>query len=126
MIEFPHCLRAPSLAEPRQESSSMDALAATFDPRSTRSEIHPTAVVARGAELGLGVRIGPFCTVGPHVVIEDGARLVSHVVVDGHTCVGRHTVLYPFCTVGLEPQDTKYRGEPTRCEIGARTQVRAH
>jgi UDP-N-acetylglucosamine acyltransferase len=104
----------------------MDALAATFDPRSTRSEIHPTAVVARGAELGLGVRIGPFCTIGPHVVIEDRARLVSHVVVDGHTRIGPDTALYPFCTVGLEPQDTKYRGEPTRCEIGARTQVREH
>ncbi|MBV8613648.1 MAG: acyl-ACP--UDP-N-acetylglucosamine O-acyltransferase [Acetobacteraceae bacterium] len=104
----------------------MDVLAATFEPRSTRTEIHPTAVVARGAELGLGVRVGPFCTVGPHVVIEDGARLVSHVVVDGHTRVGRDTALYPFCTVGLEPQDTKYRGEPTRCEIGARTQVREH
>ncbi|MBV9118329.1 MAG: acyl-ACP--UDP-N-acetylglucosamine O-acyltransferase, partial [Acetobacteraceae bacterium] len=104
----------------------MDALAANFEPRSARTEIHPTALVARGAELGLGVRVGPFCTVGPHVVIEDGVRLVSHVVVDGHTRIGRDTALYPFCTVGLEPQDTKYRGEPTRCEIGARTQVREH
>ncbi|HJS86547.1 MAG TPA: acyl-ACP--UDP-N-acetylglucosamine O-acyltransferase [Acetobacteraceae bacterium] len=104
----------------------MDALAATLDSRPIRSEIHPTAIVARGAELGLGVRIGPYCTVGPHVMIEDGARLVSHVVVDGHTSIGRDAVLYPFCTVGLEPQDTKYRGEPTRCEIGARTQIREH
>jgi UDP-N-acetylglucosamine acyltransferase len=104
----------------------MDALATTFDPRSTRSKIHPTAVVAPGAELGRGVHIGPFCTVGPHAVIEDGARLVSHVVVDGHTSIGRDTVLYPFCTVGLEPQDLKYRGEPTRCEIGPRTQIREH
>ena len=104
----------------------MDALAANFEPRSARTEIHPTALVARGAELGLGVRVGPFCTVGPHAVIEDGVRLVSHVVVDGDTRIGRDTALYPFCTVGLEPQDTKYRGEPTRCEIGARTQVREH
>ncbi len=104
----------------------MDALAASIEPRSMRSEIHPTAIVAHGAELGLGVQIGPFCTVGPHAVIEDGARLVSHVVVDGHTYIGRDAILYPFCTVGLEPQDTKYRGEATRCEIGARTQVREH
>ncbi len=104
----------------------MDALAAPFEPRSMRSEIHPTAIVARGAELGLGVRIGPFCTVGPHAVIEDGARLVSHVVVDGHACIGCEAILYPFCTVGLEPQDLKYRGEPTRCEIGPRTQIREH
>ena len=45
-------------------------------------QIHPLAVVAPGAQLGAGVEIGPFCTVGPHVVIQDGAKLVSHVVVD--------------------------------------------
>jgi len=88
--------------------------------------IHPTAIVTPGAELGSGVRIGPYCTVGQHVVIEDGAELVSHVVVDGHTRIGRDVVLYPFCTVGLAPQDLKYRGQPTRCEIGPRTQIREH
>lgn len=88
--------------------------------------IHPTAIVDPRAQLGAGVSIGPFCAVGPNAVIEDGARLVSHVVVDGHTRIGQDVVLYPFCTVGLEPQDLKYQGEPTRCEIGARTQVREH
>jgi UDP-N-acetylglucosamine acyltransferase len=88
--------------------------------------IHPTAMVARGAEIGTGVRIGPWCTVGANVVIEDGTRLVSHVVVDGHTSIGPDAILFPFCTVGLEPQDLKYRGEPTRCTIGARTQIREH
>ncbi|HEY6433434.1 MAG TPA: acyl-ACP--UDP-N-acetylglucosamine O-acyltransferase, partial [Acetobacteraceae bacterium] len=101
-------------------------VAARLERASAAEAIHPTAVVARGAELGRGVRIGPFCSVGPHVVIEDGARLISHVVVDGHTNIGRDVVLYPFCTVGLEPQDLKYRGEPTRCEIGDRTHVREH
>ena len=51
---------------------------------------------------------------------------MSHVVVDGHTRIGPDVVLYPFCTVGLAPQDLKYAGQPTRCEIGARTQVREH
>jgi len=88
--------------------------------------IHPTAVVEPGAQLGVGVQVGPFCHVGPEVQIGDGARLVSHVVVDGDTDVGEGAVLYPFCTVGLAPQDLKYQGEPTRCEIGARTQVREH
>lgn len=88
--------------------------------------IHPTALVAPGARLGAGVSVGPFCTVGPEVTLKDGVTLVSHVVVDGHTNVGEGAVLYPFCTVGLAPQDLKYRGEPTRCEIGARTQVREH
>ena len=72
------------------------------------------------------MRIGPFCTVGPDVVIEAGAKLVSHVVVDGHTRIGESACCIPFCTVGLAPQDLKYNGEPTRCEIGARTQVREH
>ena len=88
--------------------------------------VHPTAIIEPGAQLGKGVEIGPWCHVGPAVAIEDGARLVSHVVVDGDTRIGEGAVLYPFCTVGLAPQDLKYRNEPTRCEIGARTQVREH
>jgi UDP-N-acetylglucosamine acyltransferase len=94
--------------------------------RAATASIHPTALIARGAELGVGVRIGPWCSVGANAVIEDGTRLVSHVVVDGHTVIGPGAVLFPFCTVGLEPQDLKYQGEPTRCEIGARTQIREH
>lgn len=88
--------------------------------------IHPAALVEAGAIVADTARIGPWCHVGPHVVIEDGAELVSHVVVAGHTRIGAGAVLHPFCTVGLPPQDLKYRGEPTRCEIGARTQVREH
>jgi UDP-N-acetylglucosamine acyltransferase len=91
-----------------------------------RASIHPTAMVAHGAELGAGVEIGPFCTVGSNVVIEAGAKLISHVVVEGHTRIGEGAQLFPFCTVGLAPQDMKYKNEPTRCEIGARTLVREH
>ena len=88
--------------------------------------IHPSALVARGAEIGRGVRIGPFCTVGPDVVLEDGVQLISHVVVEGCTRIGAGVVVYPFCTIGMAPQDLKYQGEPTGCEIGARTQIREH
>ena len=90
------------------------------------SSIHPTAVVAAGATIGTGARVGPWCHVGPNVVLEDGATLISHVVVDGHTRIGAGAVLYPFCTVGMAPQDLKYQGEPTRAEVGARTQIREH
>jgi len=93
---------------------------------SDRVTIHPSAIVSHGAELGPGVRIGPFCIVGPDVVIEAGATLMSHVVIEGHTRIGQDAQLFPFCTVGLAPQDLKYKGEPTRCEIGARTLVREH
>jgi UDP-N-acetylglucosamine acyltransferase len=104
----------------------MDDMPDTIVPRTGHADIHPTAIVARGAELGEGVRIGPYCTIGPNVTIGDRAELVSHVVVDGHTHIGSEVILYPFCTVGLAPQDLKYAGQPTRCEIGARTQVREH
>ena len=95
-------------------------------PERVGVSIHPTAVVEPGAQIGARVEIGPFCHVGPGVILHDDVRLVSHVVVDGDTSVGQGAVLYPFCTVGLAPQDLKYKGEPTRCEIGARTQVREH
>ncbi|MFT9143549.1 MAG: acyl-ACP--UDP-N-acetylglucosamine O-acyltransferase, partial [Acetobacter orientalis] len=88
--------------------------------------IHPTAIVAPEAQIGRGVSIGPWCTVGPHVVIEDNAELISHVVVDGHTRLGAGSRYFPFCTIGMAPQDLKYKGEPTRCEVGARTVVREH
>ncbi|AHJ62774.1 Acyl-[acyl-carrier-protein]--UDP-N-acetylglucosamine O-acyltransferase [Granulibacter bethesdensis] len=88
--------------------------------------IHPTAIISPSAKIGAGVSIGPFCTVGPDVELSDGVTLVSHVVVDGHTVIGEGATLWPFCSVGLAPQDLKYRGEPTRTEIGARTQIREH
>lgn len=88
--------------------------------------IHPSAIIAPGACLGAGVKIGPFCTVGPDVVLEDGVELVSHVAIDGKTRLGEGVKLFPFCTVGLAPQDLKYKGEETETIIGARTQIREH
>lgn len=88
------------------------------------SFVHASAIVADGASIGEGCYIGPFSTVGSHAVLESGVRLESHVVVDGDTRIGRDTHIFPFATVGLPPQDLKYKGEPTRTEIGERNQVR--
>jgi UDP-N-acetylglucosamine acyltransferase len=110
----------------RMEQTPMDTMAEVRLARPVGVLIHPTALVDPAAVLGRDVRIGPFCVIGPDVMIEDGTELVSHVVVDGHSRIGPGVTLFPFCTVGLAPQDLKYRGEPTRCEIGARTQVREH
>lgn len=88
--------------------------------------IHPSAIVDPGADVSPDAMIGPWCHVGAHAVIEAGVTLVSHVVIDGHTWIGAGATLSPFCTVGLPPQDLKYRGEETRCEIGPRTQIREH
>ena len=104
----------------------MDTMTNTGLNMTDRASIHPTAIVAHGAEIGQGVEIGPFCTVGPNVVIEAGVKLVSHVVVEGHTRIGEGAQLFPFCTVGLAPQDLKYKNEPTGCDIGARTLIREH
>ncbi len=94
--------------------------------KSLHNMIHPSAVVSNGASIGAGVKIGPFCTVGPKVVLEDGVELVSHVAVDGRTRLCAGVKLFPFCTVGLEPQDLKYKGEDTETIIGPRTQIREH
>ena len=105
----------------------MDQAAMLLDTIAARhGGIHPTAIIAPGAQVADDAQIGPWCTVGPDVVLEAGVRLVSHVVVDGHTVIGEGAVIYPFCTVGLPPQDMKYRGEPTETVIGARTQLREH
>lgn len=109
---------AADLAGLKQAGRTQDSLA------SGSSAIHPNALVAPGATIGEGVRIGPWCSVGPDVVLEDQVQLISHVVVDGHTRIGAGCQLYPFCTVGLAPQDLKYRGEPTRCVVGPRTVIR--
>lgn len=90
------------------------------------ARIHPTAIVAAGARVAPDADIGPWCSVGPQAVIGAGTRLISHVVVDGDTEIGQGCVLYPFCTVGMAPQDLKYRGEPTRTVVGDRTQIREH
>lgn len=91
-------------------------------PRS--AVIHPSALVEPGARIGENVRIGPWCSVGPQVVLGDGVHLHSNVIVDGETVIGDGVEVYPFVTLGMAPQDLKYRGEPTRCEIGARTVIR--
>ena len=88
--------------------------------------VHPTAIVEPGARLADGVAVGPFCHIGAAVSLGAGTRLVSHVVVDGETAIGPDCTLYPFTTVGLPPQDLKYRGEPTRTEIGAGCVLREH
>ncbi len=70
--------------------------------------------------------VGPWCTIGPNVVLGEDCRLISHVVLDGHLTLGRGNTIYPFACVGIAPQDLKYAGEPTRCEIGDDNTIREY
>lgn len=88
--------------------------------------IHSSAIVAAGAKLGEGVEIGPFCAIGAHVELGANVKLHSHVVVEGHTRVGARCSIFPFASIGHQPQDLKFKGEPSRLEIGDDTIIREH
>ena len=98
----------------------------TADVIDTAPTIHPTAIVEPGAEIGPGAVVGPFCCVGPHVVLGSRVALRSHVSVDGRTEIGAGTMVYPFASIGHQPQDLKYRGEPSRLVIGVHNVIREH
>ena len=90
------------------------------------TQIHPTAIVSPGAQLGQDVEIGAFCTVGPGVQLGDGVRLVSHVVIEGATQIGAGTTVHPFAVLGGAPQHLAHKGEDTRLVIGERNIIREH
>lgn len=90
------------------------------------TKIHPTAIVDPKARLGADVEIGPFCMVGPDVVLGDRTRLLSHAIVEGVTQLGEDCVLYPFACLGGAPQHSGHKGEPTRVLVGARNVFREH
>jgi UDP-N-acetylglucosamine acyltransferase len=91
-----------------------------------RCQVHPTAVVHSGAELGEDVIVGPYCVVGDKVCLGDGTHLHNHVTVQGPTTVGRENMVYPFAVLGAEPQDLKFQGLDTELVIGDRNRIREH
>lgn len=90
------------------------------------TKIHQTAIIDEKAKLGSEVKVGPYSVVGPDVTLGDGVELMSHVVVEGHTSVGAGTRIFPFSSIGHQPQDLKYHGEVSRLEIGERNVIREH
>ena len=85
---------------------------------------HPTAVIEPGAVILEGVHIGAFCMVGSEVEIGAGCRLESHVVISGRTKIGENNHIFPFASLGHQPQDLKFKGEYTTAEIGDNTVIR--
>ena len=88
------------------------------------SNIHSTAVVHPDAKIGQGVIIGPGAVIGENVSIGDGTKIGANVVVGGWTTIGQRCELYPGSAVGLEPQDLKFKGEKSFCNIGDETVIR--
>ncbi len=86
--------------------------------------VHPSAVIAHGARVPASCTVGPFCTIGPEVVLGEDCTLISHVVLVGRTRIGARNVFYPFSSIGVPPQDLKYKGEPTETEIGDENVIR--
>ena len=86
--------------------------------------IHPSAIVAPGAQIPDSCTIGPYCTIGPNVVLGAECTLESHVVLDGRTRIGARNRIFPFTSIGVPPQDLKYQGEPTETEIGDDNTIR--
>jgi UDP-N-acetylglucosamine acyltransferase len=88
------------------------------------ANIHATAIVEPGATIGAGVKIGPYCVVGSDASLAEGVELVSHAVVAGRTTIGAGTRIFPFASIGHQPQDLKYKGEPSTLTIGANCIIR--
>ena len=86
--------------------------------------IHASAIVDSNAELADDVVIGPYAVIGAHVKMGSGCTVGSHSVVEGHTTLGKENRIGHFAAIGGEPQDMKYRGEPTQLIIGDRNTIR--
>jgi UDP-N-acetylglucosamine acyltransferase len=86
--------------------------------------VHPTAIIDLRAIVHSSCKIGPYCVIGAEVELGEGCRLISHVSIEGPTKIGIDNAFFPFCAIGMAPQDVTYRGEATRLEIGDHNEIR--
>jgi len=86
--------------------------------------IHPTAIIDPDAQISREAEIGPYCIVGSGVSIGPRTRLLAHVYLEGKLTIGRDNVFHPYASCGTEPQDKKYKGEPSETRIGDRNTIR--
>ena len=86
--------------------------------------IHPTAIISPDCELADGVEIGPYAVIGPDVHIGENTVIGSHVVIEAHTDIGARCRVFQFASIGVQPQDLKFRGEATRVVIGNDNTIR--
>jgi len=86
--------------------------------------VHPTAIVDARAKVPASCQVGPYCVIGPEVELGERCRLVAHVAIAGPTKIGGNNAFFPFCAIGMDPQDVTYQGEATRLEIGDHNEIR--
>lgn len=89
-------------------------------------EIHSTAIISPDAVIEEETSIGPFCIINDRAHIKKGSKLISNVIIEGNTEIGENCIIYPFTSIGLPPQDLKYRGEPTGVKIGNNNTIREY
>ncbi len=88
--------------------------------------IHKSSIINPKARISKNVKIGPFCNIGPNVVLEDNVELISNVHIEGNTKVSEGTRIFPFASIGTQPQDLKYKGEKNFLEIGKNNVIREY
>ena len=88
--------------------------------------IHKTAVIDKNARIDTNVEIGPYCVIGPNVEIGQDTKIQSHVSITGRTKIGKNNKVYPFASIGNDPQDLKYKGEKTELVIGDGNTIREY
>src|SRR5437773_4674154 len=86
--------------------------------------VHATALIDPSATIAATAEIGPYCIVGAQVEIAAGTRMMANVYVEGPTLIGEDNIFFPYTTVGVAPQDLKYKGERSRTSIGSRNKIR--
>ena len=88
--------------------------------------IHNSSIIDRNAKISKNVKIGPFCYIGPNVKLEENVELVSNVHIEGNTSIGKGTKIFPFASIGTDPQDLKFKGEKNSLEIGENNIIREY
>ena len=88
--------------------------------------IHKTAIIDSKAKVATSVEIGPYCVIGPNVEIAENVKIHSHVNISGYTKIGKDNTIYPFASIGNDPQDLKYNGEETKLIIGDNNKIREY
>ncbi len=88
--------------------------------------IHPTAIIDARAKIPASCKIGPYCVIGADVELGERCHLLSHVSIGGPSRIGSDNTFFPFCAIGMAPQDVTYKGEPTRLEIGDHNEIREY